>query len=795
MPLVKLTLPTALPTMRQTLAELGRAAKEAAPLPGLELVARGLDQLEQYCGRKPLDLELVVVSPLDAEAAARAAAWIGAGFPAASLASGSAGACVIELPARDGAVALAVRVHSLEDGTAQAAGTPRPAVLVLVVGSTATLTAETLAVLEPLLQDRPRVFLIGPVAEAALKPLVELARARAWSCGVTDAARFPDTTLAAHLSSPPWDAAHDLFRAYSAAVGLDSLASVFQLWMEQQARDLRTRRAATQAKLGVKPTAAAVRAATVPADLAGDVRARIQRHSQEFERGANERLQDLLGVPAGSLARETEAMILGLDDLAQEVRTTKIETRIPEAFLEKLLRTVRERVARHCAADLVAQNDLLRLLAQEIERALALAQGPSVVPQFAYLAEDRVRRMLDMTVAVHVQYRGELPHQGFSEYFASVRKYSMLLVMGASMFGMSSLMRQYREITVPLTILLVLGGTYSVISSTRRERVESLERELEMARNALRPELKRIFGDVQKAWSATLIGFMNEQIARALAEVEAAVKDHQARRGAEASPSASACSGSSRSSTRSTRSCWPPSRRATASRRRSRRRSARCAGYCRGPRPGAAAAAAALRGATPGPAVPSALGALQEARAKAEALRAQQAVGSAAPSAAASALEAAKAKMAALRAAAAEKAAARPNAGATPAAATAAPATPASHAVSAAPVAPPPAEAGAVPRPRTSPTRRRSLEALKAQAAARKAKASLGAAHMRVGIDLGTTYSSSPRWTSRASPASFPTAPTRTSSTRPRPCTSRPRATPSSARSRRRCSRTTRRSR
>ncbi|HYN90413.1 MAG TPA: hypothetical protein VER75_00730, partial [Thermoleophilaceae bacterium] len=525
-----------MPAVRQTLAELGRAAKEAAPLPGLEAVARGLDKLDEHCGRKALDLDLVVVTPLDAEPAARAATWIGGGFPPAPLASASAAAGVFELPARDGAVALAVRVRSLEEGTASAAGAPRPAILVLVVGSTATLTAETLAVLDPLLQDRPRVFLIGPVTEAAFKPLEERARARAWSCGMTDAARFPETTLAAHLSSPPWDTAHDLFRAYSAAVGLDSLASVFQLWMEQQARDVRTRRAATQAKLGVKPGAVTARAATAPADLANEVKARIQRHSQEFERGANERLQDLLGVPAGSLARETEAMILGLDDLAQEVKTTKIETRIPEAFLEKLLRTVRERVARHCAADLVAQNDLLRLLAQEIERALALAQGPSVVPQFAYLAEDRVRRMLDMNVALHVQYRGELPHQGFSEYFASVRKYSMLLVMGASMFGMSSLMRQYREITVPLTILLVLGGTYSVISSTRRERVESLERELDTARNALRPELKRIFGEVQKAWSATLIGFLNEQIARALAEVEAAVKDHQARRGAEASP-------------------------------------------------------------------------------------------------------------------------------------------------------------------------------------------------------------------------------------------------------------------
>ena len=220
------------------------------------------------------------------------------------------------------------------------------------------------------------MFLIGPVADPAFKPLEELARALAWSCGLVDAARFPDTTLAAHLSAPPWDAAHELFRAYSAAVGLDSLAGVFALWMEQQGRDLRTRRAATQAKLGGKPRAGGRAGRRRPGRPARRVKARIQRHSQEFERGAAERLQDLLRVPAGRLARETEAMLLGLDELPEEVKTTKIETRIPEAFLEKLLRTLRERIARHCAADVVALNDLLRLLAQEIERELAQAQGP-----------------------------------------------------------------------------------------------------------------------------------------------------------------------------------------------------------------------------------------------------------------------------------------------------------------------------------------------------------------------------------------------------------------------------------
>ena len=175
-------------------------------------------------------------------------------------------------------------------------------------------------------------------------------------------------------------------------------------------------------------------------------------------------------LAAGTLSREAEAMMLALDELDEREGTTKIECRIPPAFEQKLLKTIRDRVARHCAGDVVALNDLFRLLTQEIEREIAQAEGPPFVPHFTYLTEDRVRRMMDMSIAFQAQYRGEMPHHGFSEYFASVRKYSIILVMAASMFGMSSLMRQYREFTVPATIFLVLSGTYSVISSTRQQR-------------------------------------------------------------------------------------------------------------------------------------------------------------------------------------------------------------------------------------------------------------------------------------------------------------------------------------
>ncbi|HXB56373.1 MAG TPA: hypothetical protein VN461_16485 [Vicinamibacteria bacterium] len=668
MALIKVTLPTALPTVRQMIGELDKAIKETGGLPGLEAVGQGLANLEDYSSRKALEVEVVVVAPVAGDQAGRVAGWIGAGFPAAPLQARTVEPTAVELPGGTGLVPLRARIRSLASGGAVPAGTPRPAVLILLVGSPTALHPENMAALESLVEDRPSVVVIGPPDDPAVKQLDERAKASAWTALLGDVpATIPETSFQARLSVAPWDAAHDLFRAHSTVVALESLCGVFDIVLQQQARDLRTKKAATQAKIGKTGPGAAKTGPQVGADLIPDIKARIQRHSQEFERGAVERLQDLLGLAAGTLAHETEAMMLALDELDEREGTTKIECRIPPAFEQKLLKTIRDRVARHCAGDVVALNDLFRLLSQEIEREIAQAQGPPFVPHFAYLTEDRVRRMMDMSIAFQAQYRGEMPHHGFSEYFASVRKYSMILVMAASMFGMSSLMRQYREFTVPATILLVLIGTYSVISSTRQQRVENLEKELEAARTALRPDLKRIFTDVQKNWSSILLQHMNEQIASVLADVDTTVKDYQARRGAEASPEKE----------RLTRQLTQleTAEKKLAIPLKSKEGIVAALAQVRGdlkpllPKPGAPGAAKpAAAAAAPGGAPSSAI---QDAKAKIEALKAQAAAGrpaapAAKPAAAApaagpakpSALEEAKAKFAALRAGAAKPAAA-----------------------------------------------------------------------------------------------------------------------------------------
>ncbi|HET8648241.1 MAG TPA: hypothetical protein VFO85_22280, partial [Vicinamibacteria bacterium] len=370
----------------------------------------------------------------------------------------------------------------------------------------------------------------GPGDDPAFKELEAKARASAWTNLVHRS--LPDMTLQARLNTPPWDGMQDLFRAHASAVALDSLASVYNMIFDQTQNEIRTNKAVTQQKLAKFGSPKDSKAPSPTADLLADLKARVQRLSQEFERGATDRLQDLLGQPAGLLVRETEALLASLNEFGEDARVKTLMVRVPQEFEEKVNRLIRERVGRHCAGDLVALNDLFRLISQEFERTLSQAQGPPIVVQFRYLTDERVRRMLDMYGIFQSQFRSEMPRPGFSEYFSSVRKYSMLLVMGASMFGMSAMLRQYREITVPVTILLVAWGTYSVMVSTKQTRIELTETKLEEARINMRTDIRKIITELQKQWTTILKEYLTDQISGALAELDAALKEVGGKKGA-----------------------------------------------------------------------------------------------------------------------------------------------------------------------------------------------------------------------------------------------------------------------
>ncbi len=535
MPPIRITATTALAAARQLHADLRKATRDASPLPGLEAVAAGLTALETPLVGRNLEVDVALAAPLAPAQAEALARFIGPGFPAEKLTALGTPSDV-ELP---GARSTTVHLRALGAVVPQRAGAPRPPVLVLAAPDVASFGSDARAAALRLAEDRPVVLLVAP-PDAALKELGRPLKDTAWHCEFVNLAAPPEPGLVARFGMAPWDGASEPLKAYGALAGLETLAQLFGVIVQQQADDTRVRKTVTQQRLAKfqtrSPLAAGPAAGAGGAEAVAEIKARLARQAAEFERGVAERLQDLLGHPSGALTREIEARLVGLAELSQELKSTAVATRVPQAFEDEINALMRERVARHCTADLVALNDLFRLIAQDVERHLAQAGGPPVVLQFRYLTEERVRRLLDLYAVMQCTYRGELPKPGFSEYFGAVRKYAMVLIMSASMFGAARYLRQAQEIFIPITLILVAFGTYSVYTSAQHERAETLEKELEAARQSMRPELRRILAEIQKQWASTLSQHLADELAQAQSAVEAAVKEAQARRGLEAAP-------------------------------------------------------------------------------------------------------------------------------------------------------------------------------------------------------------------------------------------------------------------
>jgi hypothetical protein len=539
MPLVRATLATAVSTVQGLVADMRKAARETGSAAGLDHLLAGLDGLDAYCGKKLLEIEVALSGPLSGEEADKVAAAIASGFPVDKLRRGLSEPTVVDMPGPP--VDVRVHLRPITHRTVLRAGAPRPPVFMVVIPRPVPISEDDIAALERGFDDRPQAILVGQPEEQYFKEVEGKARSGAWGVIKVDLAQPLEQINAAQgrfAPGTPFEPFPDLYRAHSACSALDSLAGVLTMVAEQQAKELKLNKSTTTQKLskfgGTGPGAA--KPASPAADIVAEIKGRTQRLASEFERGASERLLELLNQPTGSLAREVDNLIEELDHLDQEQRVTTIGSRVPPEFIDQINRTIRERFFRHAMADVTAMNDLFRMIGQDVDRTLAAAGGYPITAQFRYLTDERVRRTLDMYGTFQVNYKGESAAKGFSEYLSSVRKYSMLLVMAASMFGMSSLVRQYREITVPVTIILVGWGTYSVYTGTKRQRIEVLEKQLDDARIQMRNEIKRIMAELQKAWDGFLKAYLKEQIDGTMAELEAGIKDYQARRGGAQDP-------------------------------------------------------------------------------------------------------------------------------------------------------------------------------------------------------------------------------------------------------------------
>lgn len=492
----RITPATALGTVRQLGADLARWTQEAGNLSAAPQLVRQLDDLQATVAAPRLLIEVWDSHTADS---ATTATWLlgVAPGPLLPLADGSRGV--------DGVVAgRPIRlVFATADRPATAqAGQVVPPLLIWM--------KELDAQPPPGLDDRPLVIVVTTSGER-LADQPAIARGE------------PDGALTRFMAMPAMTSAVDLLQAEAAARALDALAGVAGLAMQQEGRAIRARRALLQQRAGAGP-----RPAASLTDMIAAQRSRLQRSFSDFSRGIDDRFAATLSAPAAPFWRALDEHLSGISELDREPRVKSLVTRLPTHAEEAWLDMVRQALVSHCLADLAALRDMLRAAGREIEEAVAEAGGPPLVVQFQHLTDDRVLRLVDQQLVPQRRYQGEIPRPGFFEYLMAARRYQMVVFMFLSAFGLSFL-RTYREFMIPAAIGLLSLGMLQVAHSVKRERIESVAKELDKVREQLRNETRRMIADVQRAWPGLVSQHLSDQLPLALGNAEASVRDFFAR--------------------------------------------------------------------------------------------------------------------------------------------------------------------------------------------------------------------------------------------------------------------------
>lgn len=526
MVLVRVSATTALPTTRQIIGDLDRCAKDAGTLASSPAIKDGLSSLLIESQRQALRVDLALSPGLQLEAIDSLCRWLAPGSDIDSFRLAlQTHQPIVDKPMGKGSE-ICYSLSSMNEPPVRRAGSLRAPILVLIMAALEETSESTKNSLDALCEERPIVIIFGHrTADNSSRIPTQLCGS-AWHIESYDSSSPPGKSLSEKFSATQWDGVLDVLRAYSISSSSESLATVLGLGIEQEIRGLKAKRSVAQqkiAKLQQKPSQLSA------GEMTSDLRLRLQRQFADFERGASDRFYELIAPQVGTLTQELDQQLAHLSNLESQNRAKSTSYRIPDDFEIAYTSSLREGLTKQVQSDLVAMQDLFRILQADIEKQVGASGGPPVNLNFRLIDEDRVARMLQSSIALQRNYQAELTRHGFFEYAMMARRYLMILFMFISAFGLSFL-RGYREFMIPASILLLSIGGMMVFRSVKRERTEIMSKELEKARESLRAETKRIFSEVQRAWSALITQHFSDQTQAAVSQIETSVRSAQTQR-------------------------------------------------------------------------------------------------------------------------------------------------------------------------------------------------------------------------------------------------------------------------
>jgi len=493
---------------RDTVEVAGRA-------PAMVKLAEQADSLVDLIDAVAVEIEVLAVD-LEPQWAAVVAQWLK--IDGEELLSVVRDGTDIRKPVKLSYPMSVVRMRHGRKPVGRQVGERVPPILVVAHSSAESPGDELIEEIIQEIKHRPLTLIAAPDGSDWAQALAALGSREAWICKTMPLESLATKDLEGSLTRPPWLQAGQLACAWSVSGALASMHSAFAVTLEREDRSLQSKRAALE-----QHTSASQAEGASPTELLGEVRSYIQKQFDGFSKGVVSRLEGLVAPHEGSLRLEIEATINAIDDFDYVKKPKVFAVKVPPAIEKGMLSRIKETLAEVGRSDVQQLGELFQTVRSTVEEMVESKGGPPVTLHLDPVEQKTFDNILDRAVVLQRPYKGELVRKGALDFFMQARRYSMMFFMVLSAFGLS-FVRQYKEVTVPLTMLLLMFGLLNVVNNARKQASENKEKELNKAKDSLRADMGRGMQDVLKNWGQTVSNHLSAEQGKGLELIENGVK-------------------------------------------------------------------------------------------------------------------------------------------------------------------------------------------------------------------------------------------------------------------------------
>ncbi len=319
-----------------------------------------------------------------------------------------------------------------------------------------------------------------------------------------------------------------VFSLAQSVLALEANNTIFGLILDQEERNNKGKKALNMVteNAGSSKESGNLKASK----LISQLKSEFNTVQTSFIKGLEKKYNDYFQAANGSFKQLSENLLAELHGL-EEIQGTKQNTlRIPDPFLQYFRQQLKAELSQQMVNDIKSANDLLHESAAELMKKLERESNTHFGQRVNFMTTDTLNSLLEGLGHSDRNYEGTVAKKGAYEYFMAMRKYQMLVFMMASSLGLT-FFKNMRLYMIPLTIVLIGYGAYSVSVNVRKEREEGTDKELSKAKDHLLALAKNMASEVNRYWIKQMQEHLKAEFTALILAAETTLKTEEEKQG------------------------------------------------------------------------------------------------------------------------------------------------------------------------------------------------------------------------------------------------------------------------